>query len=186
MPLSPRTKWHHVDDCQIRKITADPEGGDATFGDYVDVPGIKTIGVGGEVNNTSLRGDNRLLDSYSTLSSISVSVNHARMSLEVLQILLGATLANSGTTPNQIADLKLNGDSKLNYFELTGRTTGVDTIGGDGLLILAKLVISGFPDVGFAEEDYRTVSFAAMAMPRLSDGEWFDIKLRETAAEIAA
>jgi hypothetical protein len=45
-------------------------------------------------------------------------------------------------------------------------------------------MVSGFPDLGFAERDYRTFTGGGVCIPRTSDNAWFDIELNETAIEV--
>ena len=48
-----------------------------------------------------------------------------------------------------------------------------------------QLTLSAFPDLGFANEDYRIVSFTADASPLNSTGEWISAVINETAEAIA-
>jgi hypothetical protein len=61
----------------------------------------------------------------------------------------------------------------------------VDIVGGDMHVVLHKLSLSAFPDLGFAEEDYRIASFTADADPLIANNKWISIVLNETAAAIA-
>jgi hypothetical protein len=188
MALVHFSKLFAVEDAKLAKLTADPSGGTATYGSLIDVPGIKSIGLSGTVEAKELRGDNSLLDARSVLKSLTLSVAHAKISLDVLPILLGGTSTDSGTTPNQKVTYDLAGTDSPNYwkFEAKTPTDGVDFIGGDGHIILHKCVVSGLPDVGFAEEDYRNVGFEAVTSPLLATGrKWLTIALNETAAAIA-
>lgn len=187
MPLKRNSKVYAITDCKISKLTADPEGGTATYATAVDVPGIKSMEISGEINSSELRGDNSLLDQTSTIGSVSVSVEHAKVSLDVLNILLGGTVTDTGTTPNQASTFSVNNTSIPQYFKIEGKTpsNGSDFVGGDVHFVLHKCIVSSFPDLGFAEEDYRTVSFEAIALPRLADGRQLDAVFNETAVAIA-
>lgn len=180
-----RTKWHHVNDAKISLLLDDPEGGTATYAPPIDVPGIKTVGVGGTVSTQQLRGDNQLLDSETLLTAVTMEFSHAKLSLDVLAVMLGAVVTDSGLEGAEIATLRLLGANAPTYWRLEAQTTGVDTVGGDGHLIFPKCKVSGFPDIGFAEEDYRTFSGGAVCVPRLSDNAWFDIVLNRVAVPIA-
>lgn len=189
MPLSRVHKWFAVEDAKIAALTADPAGGTTTYDTLIDVPGIKEIGLSGDVETLSLRGDNTKLDQQSILTDLTIEVSHAKLSLDVLSILLGYDVTETGTTPAQTvtADLTAAG-AALGAFYLEAKTPagGVDVVGGDGHMIFWKCVLTSFPEIGFAEEDYRTVSFEAGVTPRLSDGRWHRIVVNETAAAITA
>lgn len=188
MPLARFSKVFAVEDAKIAKLTADPSGGTATYGTLVDVPGIKEVTLSGTVNAKELRGDNSLLDAFSTLQSLSISVSHAKISVDVLQTLLAGTITETGVTPAQKTVWGLAGTDSPNYFKFEAKTptNGADFVGGDVHILLHKCVVSGLPDIGFAEEDYRTVGFDAIASPLLATGrKWVDVVFNETALAIA-
>lgn len=185
MPLSKISKVFAVKDAKISPLLTDPESGEATYGPAIDVPGIKSVAISGSVESKSLRGDNRLLDADSTITEVSVSIEYAKLSLEVLAAIAGGTILESGATPSQIAEWSLTGDAKPLPFKLEAVSVSADTIGGDVLFGLPKVSLSSFPDLGLAEEDYQTFSMEGAAMPRNSDGKWITVTLRETAVALA-
>ncbi len=187
MPLSHVSKVYAVSDAKISKLTADPAGGATTYGTLTDVPGIKEMTIGGNVNTVELRGDNALLDQNSTLGNITVSVSNAKISLDVLAIMLGGTNTDAGTTPSQTSTYLLKNTDTFSYFKIEAKTPtgGADTPTGDLHYVLHKCILSSFPDLGHAEEDYRIVSFEAIAVPLISNGNHLSIVLNETAAAIA-
>jgi hypothetical protein len=152
------------------------------------VPGIKGVTVSGDVKTSELRGDNTLLDSNSVLTNIKATISYAKLSLDVLPVVLGGTTVDSGTTPNQKVTWELTGNDVFSYWKLEGKTptAGVDQIAGDGHLILHKLILSSFPEMGFAEEDYKLYSMEASASPLLATGnKWISVVINETASAIS-
>jgi len=186
MALSKITKVFAAKDAKIYPLTADPSGGSPTYGAGVDVPGLKTVAITGTVNTVSLRGDNRLLDSNSTLGDVSVTLTFARMSQEILSAVTDAAAAASGTTPNEVSSWTLLGDTELAYVGLTAQAVAADTIGGDVTFSVYKMVPSSFPEMGLEEEDYKTSSLEFNAVPLLSTGQWVGNAIRETSAALAA
>ncbi|MBL1107351.1 phage tail protein [Streptomyces sp. 5-8] len=189
MPLQRFTRMYGIQDAKISVLTADPFGGSPTYSTPIDVPGIKTFEVSGDVEVKALRGDNIKLASNSTITNIQVSVSHAKMSLDVLAAIIGGAVTDSGTTPSQVTRWDLNSDdANLPPFKLEGITPpgGTDIVGGDAHVILHKLTLSAFPDLGFAEEDYRIASFTADADPLQSSGDWISVVLNETRTPIPA
>lgn len=186
MPLSHISKRFAVDDAAVSKLTADPTGGTATYATKVDVPGIKSVTIGIDVNQKELRGDNKGLDVDVSYARATGTFNYAKNSHDLHAVLLGATVTDSGTTPAQVATLALAGSHRPNYFKFEGRTPvgGVDTLTGDEHLVLYKCKITGFGGFGFAEEDYETFSVPFVALARLADDKWIDDVLNETAAAI--
>lgn len=182
MPISHFTKVFAVTDAKVAKLTADPSGGSATYAASIDIPGIKSIKISGDVENKKLRGDNALLDSDSVITNVTAEVEQAKMSLDEVAMFMGMTVVDSGTTPNQVANMDLTGGGKPAPFKLSGVSATADVIGGNVSIILHKCVLSSFPEFGLAEEDYQTVSFKADAMPLLATGnKWLSIAHNETA-----
>jgi hypothetical protein len=188
MPISRVTKLYSVQDCKISPLTADPAGGTATYGTSIDVPGIQEMAISGDVEVKQLRGDNVKLATNTALTNIQVAVTHAKLSLDVLVAILGGAVTDSGTTPAQKSVWGLSGtNATLPPFKIEGITppNGVDIVGGDLHWVLYKCTLSAFPDLGFANEDFRVVSFTADADPLLATGnKWMDAVLNETLVAI--
>lgn len=188
MPTQRFTKVYGIKDAKIAPLTADPSGGSPTYGALIDVPGIKSFEISGDVEVKTLRGDNTKLASDSAISNIQVAVTHAKVSLDVLVAILGGAVTDSGTGTAETARWDLKGaTATMPPFKLEGVTppNGTDLIGGDFHVVLHKLKLAGFPDLGFAEEDYRIASFTADADPLLSTDDWISLVLNETAVAIA-
>ena len=185
MAVTHVSKVFAVKDAKIAKITADASGAATTYATSVDVPGIKSVTIGGDITSAELRGDNTRLDYSAVLSGVSVEFEYAKLSLDALAVLLGSTVTDSGTTPNQIAKLTVDSDDTLNYFRFEAVAAGADPIGGDVLISLGKVILTEFPELGMAEEDYQTFSVSGQAMSPLGTGsKWLDISIRETTAAL--
>ncbi|MGD1220003.1 phage tail protein [Streptomyces krungchingensis] len=188
MPLQRFTRVYGIQDAKIAPLTADPATGTPTYGALIDVPGIKTFEISGDVEVKKLRGDNAQLATNAAITNIQVAISHAKMSLDVLAAIVGGTVTDSGTTPAQKTSWDLTAaTATLPPFKLEGVTppNGIDIVGGDVHVIMHKLTLSAFPDLGFAEEDYRIASFTADADPLLSNGKWIGTVINETAVPIA-
>ncbi|MEU7381551.1 phage tail protein [Streptomyces sp. NPDC042207] len=186
MAISRVTKLYAVEDCKIYPLLSDPEGGEAEYGAGIDVPGIKSMEISGDVEVKELRGDNGLLDSDASISNITVSYPHAKLSLDVLAALVESTVTTSGATPAQKVKWSLKRGAKPLPYKLVGKTptSGGDLVGGDVHFSLFKCVMSSFPGLGLAEEDYRTIENEARCVPLISTGEWIDVDINETAVPI--
>lgn len=187
MPISHFSKLYAVEDAKIAAVTADPSGGTTTYGTGVDVPGIKSVTIGGDVSTNELRGDNRLLDANSSLTSITLEFEYAKLSLDALDILVGGTVTDAGSLAAETATWSLLSTDTLGYFKFEAKTptAGVDEVAGDAHIVLYKCMLTGFPEFGMAEEDYQTFTVSAIAVGRLSDAKWIDVVFNETAAAIA-
>lgn len=185
MPLSHNTRWYAVDDAKVYRLTADTSGGTTTYATAIDVPGVRSVGISGDVNSNELRGDGSRIDYAAKLAGLSLTFEFAKAAFDIFSLLAGGTVVDAGTAPNQTATWDLLSTDSLNYFAFEAQTKGVDTIGGDGHLRLHKCIITSFPSLGFADEDYQTFSVDAAAMPLLSSGRVITGVLNETATAIA-
>lgn len=188
MPLQHFSKTYGAYDIKLYPLTADPAGGTATYGTAIDVPGAKTMTIGGTINSKQLRGDNQLLDIFATLTDVSVKVDFAKTSLDVLAALLGGATTDTGTTPTQKSSWSLTGASAPKYVKIEGATpvNGADFTGGDAHFVIYKAIPSDFPALGLAEEDYSLPSLNFGALPQLATGnKWIDVVFNETQVLIA-
>lgn len=189
MPLSHFSKVFAVTDAKVAKVTADNAGSATTYATSVDVPGVKTVEISGTIDGKELRGDNVLLDKDAVLREVSASVEHAKLSLDALAVFLGGSVVDAGTTPSQTSTYDIVGGStapsKPVPFRLEGLSVSADTIGGAVKFTLHKCVLDSMPDMGLAEEDYRTSSFDIQAMPVNGTGnKWLSIVFQETATAL--
>jgi hypothetical protein len=186
MPVSHITKVFAASDAKIYPITADVAGGTITYGTGIDVPGIKTVSIGGEITTAELRGDSTSLDRQSMLGAVNVTVEWAKHSLDILAALFGNTVADSGTTPAMKAVWTLLGTSKPAYVGLSCKALGADPVAGDVGFAVNKMMVTSFPEMGLAEEEYRTFSVEFGAMPTLANGKILSTDINETTVAIAA
>lgn len=181
MPLSHISKVYAVTDAKVRPLLTDPAGGSPTYGAAIDVPGIKSVAITGTIETKRLRGDNTQLDADSVLTELNASFEYAKLSLDLLAAWLGGAVTDSGTTPAQKASWDLTAASKPRPFLFEAVSATADTIGGNVGMVLWKCQPSSFPELGFAEEDYRTGSLEVATSPLISNGKWFTPTLNETA-----
>lgn len=186
MPISHVTKMLAVDDAKIAKLMTDPESGTPTYGPLIDVPGIKQVALTLEFQTVELRGDNQRLDQGSILVGCGIAWTQGKLNLDGKAVIVGGTVVDSGVTPAQKATYSRGSADVIPQFKFEARTpgNGTDTVGGDGHLLVYKLVGTAFP-VGFAEEDYQTFDVEAQGAYLLSTKKLYDLVLNETAAAIA-
>ena len=180
------SKVYSVEDAKIAAMTADPSGGTTTYGSLIDVPGIKNVGIGFEINTVSLLGDNTELESDSTLRAVTLTFDHAKVSLDALAVFLGGTNTDSGTGSAEIATYRRLSTDTMSYFKFEAKTptSGTDNIGGDVHLLVYKCKITDY-SLGMPEQDNATISASARGVARASDLRLWDLVFNETAAAIA-
>lgn len=185
MPLSHVTKLFAVKDAKVYPLLTDPAGGSATYGSGLDVPGIKSLELSGDIETKDLRGDNQLLDSDSVLMNVNLKVSHAKLSLDVQAALLGGAVSDSGTTPNQKASWSLAGATKLGVFKIEAINVSADPVLGNVRMVFHKCRLASYPGGGFVEEDYAIPQFDVRTLPLISNDKWIDVEINETAAVLS-
>lgn len=186
MALTHISKVFAVKDAKVRPLLSDLDGGTPSYGPYVDLPGIKSVKISGDVESKELRGDNRLLDSDSVLTNVSVDFEYAKLSLDAFGVFFANAPVVDVTTPAATAEWTLMADTKMAPFGFAAVSVAADIIGGDVIVELYKCVLSGFPELGMEEEDYKTQPLSAAASPLTSSGQWIRVGIREKAGEIVA
>lgn len=178
------TKVFAVQQCKISPVTTDAAGGATAYGSSVVVPGTKALKVTGTVANVDLWGDNTYLDSDTMLKSVDVELDHAKLSFDLLNAMLGGAITDAGTTPNRTTTWNLSNPPTFGYFKIEARAAGVDVTGGDLHIVLAKVKLADFPQVGLAEENYQMFNLKCKAVPPLGTTPWLSIVENETAVTI--
>lgn len=187
MALGTVSKLLELKDVKIAPLTADPEGGSATYGTSVDIPGIVSLGIKPDVVKKELEGDNRVLDIWTKIKAIEIDFEHAKLSLDALKIMLGGTVTAAGTTPNQTQTYSLTANDKPGYFKLEGQVVYVEEGLGDVHFVAYKCLADDPPNWEVSDQSggFATVKGKATAIPRNADSKIFDIVFNETAAPIS-
>jgi len=186
MALSHFSKVFAVKELKIAKLLTDPTGAPpSTYGASVALVGSKKLTIKGTINTKYLRGDNRLLDADAVLQEITATIDYAKLSLDAMSVMFSTVVVDSGVTPNQLATWQMANTDVLQYFKIEGRAAGADPIAGDVLFSLWKCKLGSFPDIGLNEEDYQMSTASLVVVPRLSDNNWVNVVIRETAAALA-
>ncbi|SRR6266487_8931 len=185
MALSHVSKIFAVKDIKVTKLLTDPAGGTATYNaTSVDIVGAKSMPITGTIDAKELRGDNTLLDAQAVWRSMHVAITHGKVNLDALSVFFTTAVADTGTTPNQVATWAAKNTDLLNYFKIEGQAVGADAVAGDVHFVIWKAILASFPALGLTEEDYTIPAFEAAVIPRISDGSWVSIVLNETAVAI--
>lgn len=177
------SKIYAVQHCQVATVTADAVGSLITYGEWFDVPGIKSLELSGDMDTKELRGDNRLIDQSSIITGLTAAIEHAKVSLQVLAVLLGGTVADkvvAAGTPYAGKGWSLTSASSPKSFGMRCISAAADAPGGAVAYVMSKCSLSGFPELGAAEEDYQTVSLEANVNPPTGTSTWLDVVIMDT------
>jgi hypothetical protein len=172
------TKVYAVQHCQIASVLTDAVGALATYGEWFDVPGIKSLALTGDMDTKQLRGDNRLIDQQSIITGLTAAIENAKLSLMNLAVMLGGTVTDrtaSITVPYTGQGWSLPGNAFPLSFGMRAVSAAADAPGGAVAFVLSKCSLSSFPEIGAAEEDYQTVSAEMNVNPPTGTSPWVDI-----------
>lgn len=180
MPVDTSTKVFGISDAKISKLTADTAAA-LTYASAVDVPGIKSLKMSPKFVDKELRGDDAVLDLYSKLEMIEWSFESAKISLDVLPILIGGSVAANGVTPNQSQVYSVLATDSAPYFKLEGKADYTDA--GDAHVVLYKCKAN---KVDYElKDDYAIVSASGKAIGTTKDKKIKEVVINETAKEIS-
>ena len=171
-----------VDDGKLRQILTDPVGGPATVDEWLDIFGISNFTVSPEYTEKELAGDATTIDQYSKIKKLTGSFQ-CQMTFATLEVLLGATAAYTGSSPNETATLTLLSSDLPNYFELDVRSNyrgGSDAAGGDFHVRICKAKMTKFTYT-MASEEYATLQIDWAGVSRLADNAFMILTENETA-----
>jgi hypothetical protein len=172
-----------VQHCQIASVTADAVGAALTYSEWFDVPGIKSLELTGDMDTKQLRGDNRLIDQQSIITGLTAKIEHAKISLQNLAVMLGGTVGvrTAGATSAYAGQgWSLAGSAFPQSFGMRCISASADSPTGAVAFVMSKCSLSSFPELGAAEEDYQTVSLEANVNPPTGTSPWLDVIIMDT------
>ena len=185
MAASHVTKVFACKDAAISLLTADSSSA-PTYSTKIDIPGITRVQLTGELKTVDLRGDFALLDTDSSLQSLTLAFDHGQLSLDALAAMLGQSVTDSGTTPNQKATLSMTNVTFPYFkFEAATPTGGGAYATGDVHLVVWKCKLASMPPIGLVGDDYAPFSVQCKAVQTVSNSKYFDVVINETAAAIS-
>jgi hypothetical protein len=180
------TVTYDVHDAAVRKMLTDASGGTATYGPWVDVPGIQSVSLDPEFASAILKGDARTIARKGKVDSFTASFQYGVLSLDVLDVLIEATMTSSGTGAAETHKFRVKGDNQLPYFEAAFAIEDVSVGLAAVHVSLYKAQVTGGSLFGQSTDEFGNRSFAVSGIARLSDDVMLDIDFFETATTIAA
>lgn len=172
------TFLYSVKECRIYELENDPIApGVPSYKAGIAVPGIQRVGVRFNTEEKSQRGDSVTLDQRSTVTDVELTVEHALLSHDVLAIIIGGTAVSSAAG----SSWQFSEGDRGKYFQLAFRVVEVDGEDSDFRFIAYKAIRTGSPELGAEQDDYRSASFSAKAIPLRSNGAWVETEISAMA-----
>lgn len=191
MAITHNTPVFSVDQAKVYAMLTDPAGGSATYGTGVALPGVRSVAIDPDVLNKELFGDNIILALAAKTRKVAAKVGYAKLDLDVLPILTGASTVDTGTTPNQVATYTLTDAVIPVYFKLEFRILSVElpsAAGGGSLNVtLHKCKITNWGGgPGAVMEDFQLSEFDLSAIRTNATGnKIMTVVFNETLAALS-
>lgn len=137
-----------------------PAASGGGWGTGVDVPKVVQLGLAANIGGKILEGDDTE-ELHSYVKGYAGKIAFNKLSLEVLEAILGGTLADSGVTPDQVVTFTYPAvATSLGFFKLEGQITKVDSGLSDAHMVLTNCKIKpGTYEITAKYDDYIACTF---------------------------
>src|SRR5215204_3017328 len=124
-----------------------------SYGPLYPITGARGANLQWVVESDELRGDDVVLDRYTTMVSATLSIQEASIDLNVLDMWLGGTLVSNAN----YYDLKVSDTDNVPYIAIVGHIVGSGGL-GDLHFLLPKAKLAGNLQLNAAVDSYRVPS----------------------------
>jgi hypothetical protein len=160
MPLATHGEIpYSITDCKVYPYS----GGSA--GSAKDVPGIRRVEIGAQVEEAEHRGDNQVLAVAASISSFDLTIEVGQQNLEALAAMAGGTVTTAGTTPNQTRTLTRKSTDVVADFALKATAPSKSSDGGSAVIELPRCQWVGGPSLAMADNEFPVTEVSARAIP---------------------
>jgi len=172
----------------IRDIRITPITNAATeaLGTPLDLPAARTLSFTEAEDFEELRGDDKLLLSRGTGPRIEWELEAGGVELSVYNAMIGGTLSETGTTPNQVKKVRKLATQARPYFKVEGQAMS-DT-GGDVHVVIFRCRATGDVEGEFSDGNFYLTTCSGTAFPSVAGGQTdalYDLIYNETITNIA-
>lgn len=185
-PIKHETVMYDVEDAAVRPVLTDVAGAAApTYGPTVDVPGIAEVGVDPNLLTAELKGDGgRVLAKKGKIDRFNFSATYGKLALQVLKVIMGGSVLDSGVTPNQKAVYELLSGTGLPYFGLEFVVLDVDLGIGDLHVVLPMCQLTGGTLISGSTDSFGQPSLECEAFSPASNKKLISVTLNESPVAV--
>jgi hypothetical protein len=179
MAIDSHLKAYTITDLKVAPVTGD------TPGTLVDVPGIQKMTLKLSTESVVLRGDNKQIAAVDKGNTGTVEFTEGGISFAAMDIMLGTTTSDSGTTPNVVRTMNVFGSTSRPYFFVVGQS--INDNGGVQDLHIAVWKVKLTDDLEFTAGDGEFIvpTFGGVAVSRSDNDKLFSLVHHETKAALA-
>ena len=176
---------------RISTLISDKKGDlNPTYEPSVQVPGSLTVTIQPQGESKELKGDSTTLEVFFIPNSTTVSFVGSVMALDPLMVILGGTIATTGTTPDVTHTYTMFGENQQTpYFRIQGRFDGLGSQvpkGGNAIFTIYKCRATEMPqiEISDASGDPGQFTFSASAVMSASNKKVWNLAINEVAKEL--
>lgn len=149
----------------IRDIRITPITPDAleTPGTPLDLPAARTMSFTEAEDFEELRGDDKVITSRGLGPSVEWELEAGGLHLDVYKAIVGGTLTDTGTTPNQIKKLAKKATDSRPFFKAEGQAMSDN--GGDVHVVLYRCRATGDVEGSFEDGSWYLTACSGTAFP---------------------
>lgn len=170
----------NITEAKIAPVTLNTTSG-YTTGEYIELPGLSTVKLTAKTSIKTATENEIPIDSFTLKQGFDVSFDLGLLTMDAIALINGATLNQSGSSPNQVNSFtEASSDNPpLCNLHLVGTISGQS-----GDVHIETYCVKGLADIGPQSGDYWKCSYSGSAFARLLDGEFRKITQNETAVAI--
>lgn len=167
----------------LRDVKLTPINSAGVLGTPVDLPVAQTFSFSEAEEFDELRGDDRLVAIHGKGPTVDFDIEAGGISIDAWKVLTGGTVAESGSTPNQIKSLTKNVADSRPYFQVEGQS--INDTGGDTHVLVYKCKLTDTLEGEFADGTFFVTSCSGQGLGD-DAGNLYTITWNETAVTMAA
>lgn len=168
----------------LRDVKLTPIDSAGALGTAVDLPNARVFSFTEAEAFEELRGDDQLQAVRGSGAEIEWELEAGGISFEAYKVLTGGTIAETGTTPDQVKTFSKKGTDQRPYFRVEGQA--ISDSGGDVHAIVYRCRCTESLEGSFEDGQFMLTSASGRGLPDPNNsGALYDFVQNETAADIA-
>lgn len=167
MSVTHESVMYDVHDFKVYPLSADT-GASPTYGAAVDVPGIATVSLDPNLITAELKGDAKVIAKRGRIDKVACSATYGKISLDVLEVVLGGTVTDNGAVS---AEMALSGNNSLPYFKAAFAINDADV--GSIHVIFYKAQLTGGTLISGQTDQFGQPTLDLEGIPATSNPDVF-------------
>lgn len=151
------------------KLTPYTDAGATTLGTSVDLPNGRTLSFSEAEEFEELRGDDKVITTRGKGAKVEWELEAGGISIEAYKVMAGGTIAETGTTPNQVKTFTKKVTDVRPFFKIEGQV--ISDSGGDVHCVIYKCRATGNLEGEFSDGQFFLTAGSGEGLPATLTGE---------------